>query len=77
MEQDGACLEKGKEVCYEQLSLVSPSPVRILSSSTGLFFASSVYPYLLQEEFLRRGSLLQYSLGRRDHQKGTQTIELG
>ena len=59
MEQEGACSEKGNEVCSEQLSFVSPFPTRTLSSPAGLIFASSVYPYLLQEEFLRRRSLLQ------------------
>ena len=77
MEYEGACFEKGKEVCSEQLSLVSPFLARTLSSPASLIFASSVYPCLLQEEFLRRRSLLQYSLGRRDHQKGPHTIKLG
>ena len=77
MEYEGACFEKGKEVCSEQLSLVSPFPVRTLSSPIGLIFASSIYLCLLREEFLRRRSLLQYSLGRQDHQKGPHTIKLG
>ena len=76
MEQEGACFEKGNEVYSEQLSLVSPFPTRTLSSPTGLIFPSSVYPCLLQEEFLKRRSLLQYSLGCRDHREGPQTIEL-
>ena len=76
MEQEGACSENGKEVCSEQLSLVSPFPTGTLSSPAGLIFASSVYPCLLQKEFLKRRSLLQYSLGCRDHRKGPQTIEL-
>ena len=70
MEQEGVCSEKGKEVCSEQLSLVSPFSAGTLSSPTGLIFTSSVYPCLLQKEFLRRRSLLQYSLGCQDHQKG-------
>ena len=77
MEQEGACSEKGKVVCFKLLSLVSPFPTGTLSSPAGLIFASSVYPYLIREEFLRRKSLLQYSLGRRDHQKGPQMTELG
>ena len=77
MEQEGACFEKGKEVCSKQLSLASPFPVGALSSPVGLIFTSSVYLCLLREEFLRRRSLLQYSLGRRDHQKGPQMIKLG
>ena len=77
MEKEGACSKKGKEVCFEQLSLVSPFPVGTLSSLIGLIFASSIYLCLLREEFLRRRSLLQYSLGRRDHQKGLQMIKLG
>jgi len=64
MEQKGACSVKGKVVCSELLSLVSPSPVETLSNPTSLFFVSSIYPYLLQREFLPRESLLQYSLGR-------------
>ena len=76
MEQEGACFEKGKEVCSEQLSLVSPFPAGTLSSPTGLIFASSVYPCLLQKEFLRRRSLFQYSLGHRDHRKGPQMTKL-
>ena len=77
MEQEGACSVKGKVVCSELFSPMSPSPTGTLSNPTSLFFVFSIYPYLLQMEFLSRGSLLQYSLGRRDHQKGTQTIELG
>ena len=77
MEQKGACSKKGKVVCSDQLSLVSFSPAGTLLSPVGLIFTSSVYPYLLRKEFLRRGSLLQYSLGCRDHQKGPQMIELG
>ena len=73
----GACSEKGKVVCSELLFLVSPSLAGTLSNPTGLFFVSSVYLYLLQKEFLPRGSLLQYSLGRRDHQKGPQMTMLG
>ena len=76
MEQGGACSEKGKEVCSEQLSFMSLLLVGTLSSLVGLFFASSVYLCLLQEEFLRRRSLLQYSFGHRDHQKGLQTTKL-
>ena len=47
MEQEGAYSEKGKEVCSEQFSLVSPFPVGTLSSLVGLIFASSVYLCLL------------------------------
>ena len=47
MEQKGVCFEKRKEVCSEQLSLVSPSPAGTLLSPAGLIFTSSVYPYLL------------------------------
>ena len=67
MEQEGACFEKGKVVCSELLSLISPSLARTLSNPASLFFVSFVYPYLLQKEFLPRGSLFQYSLCRRDH----------
>ena len=50
---------KGKEVCFEWPSLMSPSLVGTLSSPASLFSASSVYPCLLQREFLRKGSPLQ------------------
>ena len=77
MEQEGACSEKGKGVCSELLSLMSPSPAGTLSNPENSYFTSSVYPYCLQKGFLPKGSLLQCSLGCRDHQKGPQTIELG
>ena len=77
MEQEGACSEKGKEVCSEQLSLVSPFPIGTLSSPVSLIFSSFIYLCLLREEFLRRRSLLQYNLGCRDHQKGLQMTKLG
>ena len=47
MEQEGACSEKGKVVCSDQLSFLSPSPAGTLLSPASLIFTSSVYPYLL------------------------------
>ena len=75
MEQEEAYSEKGKKVCYEWPSLVSPSPVGTLSSPASLLSTPSIYPCLLQKGFLRRVSLLRQSLGRRDHQKGSQTTK--
>jgi len=58
MEQEGACSEKGKGVCSELLSLMSPSPAGTLSNLANLYFASSKCPYRLQKGFLLKGSLL-------------------
>ena len=77
MEQEEACSEKGKVVCSELLSLVSPSLAGTLSNPASLNFASFVYPYRFQKGFMPKGSLLQCSLGCRDHQKGPRATELG
>ena len=51
MKQEGACSEKGKEVCSEWLSFVSPSSAGTLSSPAGLFSASFVTHVFFEKNF--------------------------